>query len=145
MDTLPTFELGHLIVAGTRVLTHTTGRAPTDEDIAELLNMPSEEVLLWVRGLERHGVVKLVKTPFDQRVDIIDHTLLETLPRSHDPNVLKEEIEAFQERTEEHHDQLEKLLGEDPSAKVKAKNTKLSEELERFKKGGRPRSPFESD
>jgi DNA-binding Lrp family transcriptional regulator len=145
VDTLPTFDMGHVIVAGARVLTHRDGRAPTDEDIAELLGMPTEEVLLWVRGLERHGVVKLIKTPFDQRVDIVDHTRLETLPRSHDPNVLKEEIEAFQERTEAHQEELQKLLGENPDDKLKARTSKLSEELKRFKSGGRPRSPFDSD
>ena len=141
MQTLPTQEQGHLIVAGLRVLTHQNGRAASDSELAELLSLPEEETSHFLRGLTRHGVLERVESAFDARYDIIDHRLLETLPGSSDESELKKEVAAFQQRTEERSRSLDEIFGENPDELAKKRASKLTDELKKFQSNMK-KSPF---
>ncbi len=51
-----------LLLAGIRVLTHTGERAPTPEQVADLLELPDSAVRLQLRQLADLGIVALVTT-----------------------------------------------------------------------------------
>jgi len=141
MDTLPTHQQGHLVVAAIRLLVHLEERPPADERVAGFLELPREEVSHWARGLERHGVIRLVTSPFETRYELVDHTLLETLPREHEKRALAEEVETWKEQHAKERESLQDLFGSEKDRKRQS-ISKLEAELERFKSGGRPRSPF---
>lgn len=141
MDTLPTHQQGHLVVAAIRMLVHLEQRPPSDERVADYLALPREEVSHWARGLERHGVIRMVTSPFETRYELVDHTLLETLPREHQKRALAEEVETWKAKHAKDHEALQGLFGTEKD-RQKESISKLEKELERFKSGGRPRSPF---
>ena len=143
MKTLPTQAQGHLVVAAMRVVQFKLRRPATDAEIAEILDLPPEEVAHWARGLHAHGVIQLVESAFDVRYELMDHTLLETLPEDEGAPALEGEIEAFHERHKEKQASLDNLFGEG-DARKKGRMSKLEDELKKFK-SGKARSPFDSD
>jgi hypothetical protein len=143
METLPTRSEGHLVVAAVRVLRHRDDRPPTDEEIADLLDLPREEVAHWARGLERHGVLRLVASAFDARWDVEDHTRLETLPAAADEAAMRKELASFEAKSRERHADLSELFGDAEGARS-ARTSRLEDELRKFKQSGRGRSPFDT-
>ena len=143
MKTLPTQAQGHLVVAAMRVVQFKLRRPATDAEIAAILDLPPEEVAHWARGLQAHGVVRLVESAFDVRYELMDHTLLDTLPEDEGAPALEGEIEAFHERHKEKQASLDNLFGEG-DARKKGRMSKLEDELKKFK-SGKTRSPFDSD
>jgi len=79
----------------------------------------------------------IVKTAFDIRLELVDHTQLETLPGEDEKPVLK----AFHERKKKAHDSIDGLFGEDLQAKKKKEFAKMEEELKKFQKGGKGAPP----
>jgi hypothetical protein len=111
METTPDYHQGHLVVAAVRVLSHTGEKPPTYEEIGRLLHISHEVVGVVARGLANLGIVKIHTTPFDTRVDVADHTLLEDLPREESGAAMTAELEEFRKRIEEKQAKIDKLFG----------------------------------
>ena len=135
MEFTPNYDQSHLVVAAARVLSHKLEKPPTMEEIGELLEVSHEIIGAVARALESRGIVKIHKTPFDTRVEVTDHTLLEELPRDDSGADMKGEVEAFLERSREKHEKIEKLFGEEEYEKrKKKKQAGLEAQLKEFQK-----------
>jgi len=131
----PDYFNGHLIVAATRVLEHRGGRPPTMEEIGTLLGISHEVVGAVARALESHGIVKIHTTPFDTRIEVDDHTALEELPRDGSGGAMKEEIDAFRQRTREKQEKMDTLFDGGEYQKKKAeKHAGLDAQLKEWQK-----------
>lgn len=135
MEFTPNYDQGHLVVAAARVLSHKLEKPPTMEEIGELLKTSHEVIGAVARALESRGIVKIHKTPFDTRVEVTDHTLLEELPKDDSGADMKGEVEAFLERSKEKQEKIEKLFGEEEYEKrKKEKQAGLEAQLKEFQK-----------
>jgi DNA-binding transcriptional regulator GbsR (MarR family) len=142
MTTGPVYELGHLIVAAIRVLSHRESRPPTLKEIGELLGFSPEFTGQVIRGLEGKEIVKTVTSAFDDRFEIVDHAALEELPKEMKGPGMEAEIEDFEKRFREKQEKLESLFGSDEMDKEKRKKIKsMEDELKEFQKRKSPR-PF---
>ncbi len=110
MEHTPSYSQGHLLVAAVRVLEHRLAKPPTYEEIGELLGISHEVVGALARSLEGAGIVKVLKTPFDTRVEIKDHVALEDLPKEEKGAAMKGEVEAFLEKARGRQEALESQL-----------------------------------
>ncbi len=138
MSAAVSYERGHLIVAAVRVLLHRDGRAPEETDIAELLGLAAEAVRPAVRHLHDAGIVCVVRTPFEARVELGDHTLLEDLPHESDAPAMEEEVRSFLGGQKAKQKDLANLFGSgDLDAKARDKQTDLADKLKGFK----PKTP----
>ena len=135
METTPDYDQSHLVVAAARVLAHKLEKPPTYEEIGELLGISHEVIGAIARALETRGIVKIRMTPFDTRVDVADHTALEELPRDDRGAAIKEEVDAFVERSKEKQESIDKLFGEEEFQKrKKEKQAGLEAQLKEFQK-----------
>lgn len=134
-ERVPPYEKGHLVVAALRVLAHRGGRAPREEEIAELLDLPVDLVRSLVRGLAAVGIVRVVTNPFDVRVELGDHAALESLPRESEGAKIETEVEEFHERYREKQAEMGKLFAGDEVTKRKEERVnRLDEEFKKFRK-----------
>lgn len=135
METTPNYDRSHLMVAATRVLAHKMEKPPTYEEIGELLGISHEVIGAIARALETRGIVKIRMTPFDTRVEVADHTALEELPRDDRGAAMKEEVDAFIERSKDKQESIDKLFGEEEYLKRKQeKQAGLEAQLKEFQK-----------
>jgi len=135
MESSPDYRQGHLVVAAVRILGHTREKPPTMEEIGELLHISPEVVGVVARGLANKGIVKIHTTPFDTRVDVADHTLLEDLPRDESGAAMTEELEAFRRKIEEKQARIDKLFGEgEVQQKKQEKHAGLDAQLKEWQK-----------
>ena len=135
MEFTPNYDQSHLVVAAVRILAHKDEKPPTMEEIGELLGISHEVIGAVARALDSRGIVKIHMTPFDTRVEVADHTALEELPREDTGAAMKEEVDAFLERTKEKQEKIEKLFGEEEYQKrKKEKQTGLEAQLKEFQK-----------
>jgi hypothetical protein len=145
MKTSPTRDQGHLIVAAVRVLRHRDGRGPTVDAVAHLLQLPPEEVGHLTRALEAAGVLRMTKSAYDLRMEVADHTLIESLPAAGEGPTMQDEVSAFRDRFRERQSNIEHLFGEDPAARQKKRLGKLDDELKKWKKTTKLRPPEAGD
>lgn len=137
------YDDGHLLVAAVRVLTHREGRPPSVEEAAALVGLSPEVVHHLVRRLEAGGIARAVETPFEARIVIEDHTLLEQLPRDETGPSVASEFESFRERQQQKQEELEKLF--EPGAlkkKRQEKSSSLEKQFKAFRDSRRPRPPI---
>jgi len=135
METAPNYQQGHLIVAAVRVLEYTTAKPPTMEEIGALLALSHEVVGVVARALESRAIVKIHKTPFDTRVEVVDHTLLEDLPQEDTGAAMREELEDFQQRSQEKRAELDRLFGDGEfQKKQQEKHVGLDQQLKEWQK-----------
>lgn len=133
-----TYERAHLIVAAVRVLRHRDGRAPEDTDIADLLGWAAEAVRPAIRHLDEAGIVRVVRTPFEARIELGDHTLIEDLPREDDDPAMEEEVRSFLGGQKAKQKDLANLFGSgELDAKARDKQSDLADKLKGFK----PKTP----
>lgn len=145
MESGPVYELGHLIVAAIRVLSHRESRPPTLKEIGDLLGFSPEFTGQVVRGLEEKNVVKTLTSAFDDRFEIVDHIGLEELPKEMKEPGMEAEIEDFEKRFREKQEKLESLFGSDEMDKKKKEKMKsMEDELKSFQKR-RIEGPFSQD
>jgi hypothetical protein len=137
----PSYEDGHLVVAAVRVLSHQSDKPPTPESIADLLGLAPDFARNLVVALGEEGILKVVETPFEMRVEVKEHSRLEDLPReSHGPSI-QDELEEFAKRKKKEVEDTEKMFTIDEiEKKKKEKLSKLAEEMKKMK--GKGRSPF---
>ncbi|HVP57069.1 MAG TPA: hypothetical protein VMU02_03140 [bacterium] len=142
MATKPSYEDGHLIVAATRVLAHRDPKPPRPEDIAEMLGLPADFVRNLVVALGSLGILNVMENPFELRVEIGDHTLLESLPRGAETPSIKDELDTFIQRKKREVEETEKMLSADEiERKKQEKMSKLEDEMKKMKGKSKPR-PF---
>lgn len=135
MSKKPSYEDAHLVVAAVRVLCHREPKPPTPEQVASLLDLPAELVRSLVVSLGDLGVLHLMENPFETRIELGDHTLIEDLPRSAEGPTMKDEIEDFVERKKKEVRETEKMFTPDEiQKKKKEKLAKLEDEMKRMKK-----------
>jgi hypothetical protein len=145
LDFTPSRAQGHLIVAGIRVLQHLGKRPPTPEEIAQHLELSAEVVLHILRGLEARRAIRFIETPFELRVDVLDHGALDALPLEATGADMGREIEDFHRKTEDRQRAIERMMREaDPEQKAREKASKIEEEFRRFR-DRKSRSPFEEE
>jgi hypothetical protein len=139
MDTTPSYEEGHLLVAAVRLLAHRDRRPPTIEDVARETGQPPEMCGHLARSLASLGIVKLLKNPFDARVEILDHLRLEKLPRGERPPAIEGEIQEFRRKFEREREEMqEKLLGKVHEKKARDRITGMEKKLSSFRPRGIP-------
>ena len=139
MEQVPSQPQAHLVVAAVRVLAHKHGRPPSVEEIAELLGLSKELGGHLVRALEARGIVQIIKSPFDLRVELRDHLKIEELPLEDTGPGLKDEVEEFHKRFKKKQEQLQNLF--DSGALEERKKQRLAgldEELKSFKRRPNP-------
>lgn len=135
----PSYEDGHLIVAAARVLTHSMGKTPTPEMIANLLGLPEDFVGNLVVALGGEGILRVVENPFEVRVEIGDYTLLEALPREAEGPTMRDELDDFIQKKQHELEETEKMLSlGEIEKKQKAKMSKLEDEMKKMKRPRRP-------
>ena len=138
MNVDPGYREGHLIVAAVRVLEHRDGRPPTIEEIGKSLGTSNEWAGVLVRALEGKGIVRLVRGPFETRVEIKDHLLLESLSREESTARVDEELREFSARKKREEETLRNLFASgDALRKQEERIDKIAEGLKGFK----PREP----
>jgi hypothetical protein len=131
----PSYEDGHLVVAAVRVLSHKQAKPPTPEEISRLLDLPPEFVRTLVVPLGELGILRVMESPFETRVELGDHALLEDLPKSADGPSIKDELDGFIKRKKEELAETERMFTVDEMDKRKQeKLAKMEEEIKRMKK-----------
>lgn len=142
MASKPSYEDGHLVVAAVRVLCHRDPKPPTPEAIAELVGLPKEFVRSLVVSLGDLGILHVMESPFEIRVEIGDHTLLESLPKGSEAPSIKAELDSFIKRKKKEVEETEKMLSLDEIEKrKKEKISKLEDEMKKMKGKSKPQ-PF---
>jgi hypothetical protein len=125
--TLPTQARGHLLVAALRVLRHRQGMPPRPEEIAALLGWGVEETYVIVRELVDHGVLRMHETPFEVRLDLIDHHKLDELPVE-EGEALQEEVDQFRIADRTRKEKLDEMF---KSGAIDERKRQQAEELEK--------------
>ncbi len=135
----PSYEEGHLVVAAIRILEHREKRPPAIDEIGAFLSRSSEIAHLFVRGLEARGVVRVVQTPFETHVEIIDHLALETLERGERSSGFGEALDEFEEKKRKQKEDMEAFFASGGVDKKKKEELdKLSDAFRKFQKQKRP-------
>jgi hypothetical protein len=130
------------VVAAARILCHSDPKPPRPEDIAELLGLPADFVRNLVVALGGLGILSVMENPFEMRVEIGDHTLLENLPRGSETPSIKDELETFIQRKKREVEETEKMLSLDEIEKKKQeKIARLEDEMKKMKGKSKP-GPF---
>jgi len=141
---VPSHDEGHLIVAGIRVQAHRDGRPPLLEDVAALLSFPADSLRVLVVELEERGIVRQLTNAFETRLDILDHTKVEDLPKEGSGARLNSEVEQFRKAFREKQDEIRNTFGSGQFGKASQdRMSKLEEELKKFR-GGRGGGPPKS-
>lgn len=134
MDHAPPRAQAHLLVAAVRVLAHKTGRPPAAEEVAELLGWSRELCGHLCRSLESQGILNSLKSPFDVRFEVADHTRIEALPVEDTGPGIKDEVEAFHEEFKKRQEELQGLFDSgEHEARKKKRLAGLENELRDFK------------
>jgi DNA-binding transcriptional ArsR family regulator len=143
MPSNPTYEESHLLVAATRVLSYKEGRAPTIEQVSGLIDESPEVARVHLKWLSERGIVRLIQTPFESRVELANHLGLEELPREKSGPQMEEEVDEFRQKFRSRQEKIGQLFSTDEIARRDAeRKKKLDEELRKFKPRGP--SPFKS-
>ncbi len=147
MDLQATYHEGHLIVAAIRVLKHRQGgRPPTVEEVAGHVGLSREWIGVMAAALARAGVLDELTGPFETRIDIRDHLVLETLPRADATAGVDEELREFSAKKREEEEGLRKLFASGEALKKQeSKMGRLADDLKRYKPKGPTATPLFKD
>ena len=147
MEVKAGYEEGHLVVAAIRVLSHQhSGKPPTVEEISKLLQISYEWCGVLVAALDRAGAVLCLTGPFETRVEVLDHTALEDLPRADSAATVDQELKEFSAKKDEEEEKLRGLFASgDALKKQETKMGKMAEDLKRFKPKASKASPLFKD
>ena len=135
MEFTPDYIQGHLVVAAVRILGHRNEKPPTMEEIGELIGISHEVVGAVARALQSRGIVKILETPFDTRVEVDEYLELEELPRDHAGAAMKGDVDAFLERSRSKQEDIEALFKDGAyEQEKKEKFAGLDQKLKDFQK-----------
>lgn len=147
-DQAPKFRMtrdqARLLVAGIRVLSHKLERAPTPEELADLLDMPSSSVRLDASRLAEIGTVALVTTAFETHVEISDESTVDQLAEKEGP-AITDDLQAFENRKREESERMSRLFESGEQDKQRQdKHRQMDDELQAMR-DRKPRNPFGED
>jgi hypothetical protein len=146
MKTILSYEKGHLVTAGVRLLSHKNEKSPTAAELVELTGIPEELVAMLLHEMSERGILLPIESPFDIRYEIGDYLKLEELQREDESPRLKDEVDKFHEKVRDRQEAMEQMFGDPEREKKRQKKlSKLEEELKHFKKDGRAPHPFADD
>lgn len=120
------------------MLTHSGGKPPTPELIAELLDLAVDFVRTLVVTLGDEGILRVVENPFEIRVEVADYKKLEDLPRDASGPTMRDELETFIQTKQDEYEATEKMLN--PDEMEKKRKDKMSEMEDEMKKMKGPNS-----
>lgn len=144
MDVTITYEEGHAHVAAIRLLKYRSGRPPTVEEVAGILESKVEITLHRLRALQALGIVALVENPFETHLTVEDHQALEKLPAERDESVLSEAVEDFKRRQDEKAEEMMRTFEENPEEEERReRHARLEDDLRHFKKKKAKKAPWE--
>lgn len=109
------YENAHLFVSALRVLEHRQGRSPSLKEIADMLNLSSEETARISRRLDDAGIIRTAVSGTEERFYIIDHLSIETIPKEVKAPAMLEEIMRVKAEKEAKLSQLEGMLKKGPA------------------------------
>ena len=113
--------------------------------ISETLQFAKEYTGHLVRALEPFGIVHAITGPFEQRVEIREHTKIEDLPAEETGPGFKDEVDEFHRQFEEKQKKLQNLFDTNELEERQRKRFQgLDEELREFK-NPRVSNPFADD
>ena len=142
MDSKPSQQQAHIVVAAVRVLAHQHGRPPSVDEVAELLGMSREVAGHQVRVLEALEILRTMKSPFDLRVELRDHRKIEELPVEETGPGFQDEVEDFHRKFEEKQKELQGLFDSgEQEQRQKSRFADLDSELNKFRSPKR-QNPF---
>lgn len=145
MDSRPSQQQAHLLVAGVRVLEHQHKRPPSVDELAALLQMSREVTGHQVRVLESLEILQTIKSPFDLRVEIDDHHRVEDLPVEESGPGFRDEVEDFHRKFEAKQKKLQNLFDSgELEERQKQRFASLDSELREFRSPKRT-NPFGED
>ena len=125
---------GHLVVAAIRVLTHRDESPPRPEDVAELLGLAPAWVRMLAASLDEAGIVAIVRSAFDEHLEVRDHLKLEDLEQEERDVDLEAEFEAFDRRKAAEAEKMAQLFAEkDHERKHGDRMSSMEEQLRNFK------------
>jgi DNA-binding Lrp family transcriptional regulator len=104
----------HLFIAAIRILEHRQGRSPSLKEIAEVLNLSSEETARISRRLDDAGIIGNAVSGIQERFYIIDHLLIETIPKEVKAPAMMEEVMRMKAEKEAKLNQLEVIVKKGP-------------------------------
>jgi DNA-binding Lrp family transcriptional regulator len=105
----------HLFIAAIRILEHRQGRSPSLKEIADMLNLSSEETARISRRLDDAGIIGTAVSGTQERFYIIDHLLIETLPKEVKAPAMMEEVMRMKAEKEAKLNQLEGMMKKGPA------------------------------
>lgn len=145
MPPIPSQPVAHLMVAAVRVLEHQLKRPPTVNEVAETLEFAKEYAGHLVRALEAQEILHAIHGPFETRVEIRDHSKIETLPAEDAGPGFKDEVDDFHRKFEEKQQKLQNLFESNETEERQRKRFEsLDDELRDFKSPRRA-NPFGDD
>jgi DNA-binding Lrp family transcriptional regulator len=104
----------HLFVAAIRILEHRQGRSPALKEIADMLNLSSEETARISRRLDEAGIIRTAASGIDVRFYINDHLAIENIPKEVSAPAMMEEIMRMKAEKEAKLSQLEGVMKKGP-------------------------------
>ena len=138
----PSRHDAHLLVAAIRVLEHVEQHPPTEQEIAVLLRWHVDRVRVVAHGLDSLGAVAAIKSPFDVRYKVGDHSLVDTLDDEGVDDSISREIHEFEQRSKSDQEKIERMFGTMPSRERPEEATRgLDAEFGEFSRR-KPRDPF---
>ena len=145
MDSKPSQQQAHLMVAAVRVLAHKHARPPSVNEIAELLESSREVIGHQVRVLEKLQILRTMKSPFDLRVELQDHRKIEELPVEESGPGFQDEVDDFHRKFEQKQKELQGLFDSgEQEERQKSRCADLESELDKFQNPKR-HNPFGDD
>ncbi len=139
-----TRDEAQLLLAGIRVLGHLTGRAPSPEELADLLQQSASSVRLHLVLLEDLGAIDLVKSAYETHAEVRDHLAVEGLPEEGGPEI-SEDLREFDRRKSEEAEKMSRLFDSgEHRDKQQKKMDQMGEDLKEFRKK-KPLNPFGDD
>lgn len=105
----------HLFVAAVRILEHSKGRSPSLKEIADMLDLSSEETARISRRLDDAGIIRTAVSGTEERFYIIDHILIENLPKEVKAPAMMEEVMRIKAEKEAKLNQIEGMMKKGPA------------------------------
>ncbi len=135
----PTYQEGHLIVAAIRVLENQHGRPPSVEEIAGLIGHSVEISHMFIRGLEASAILRVMQTPFETAVEIVNHLALEELSAEEKKVAFGDDLEEFKEKKRKEQEAMEAFFASGGVDEEKKKKLdKLADDFEAFRNSRKP-------
>jgi DNA-binding Lrp family transcriptional regulator len=104
----------HLFISAIRILEHTQGRSPSLKEIADMLKLSSEETARISRRLDDAGIIGTAVSGTQERFYIIDHLLIEAIPKEVKAPAMMEEVMRMKAEKEAKLNQLEGIMKKGP-------------------------------